>query len=167
MAAGHLGGLPHNASASLRGSWSRVWPASHQHNRHSSQQTTQQPSTLLSNLKLWDWHRIARFSTIAVLKVTNMGIKRKHLDDASPTSISSSGFVSTPDAQSPTRFPQGLDGTADMDMDAEPTPRTGGWDFSRAQRTKSSDWGLRTRKRVRDNRPDERVIQGTQLSTTA
>ncbi|KAF3034098.1 hypothetical protein E8E11_002778 [Didymella keratinophila] len=88
-----------------------------------------------------------------------MGIKRKHFDDASPTSISSSGFVSTPDAQSPTRFPHGLDGSMDMEMDTEVTPKNNGWDFSRAQRTKSSDWGLRTRKRVRDNRPDERAIQ--------
>ena len=96
-----------------------------------------------------------------------MGIKRKHFDDASPTSVSSSGFVSTPDAQSPTRFPQGLDGSMDMEMDAEATPKTNSWDFSRAQRTKSSDWGLRTRKRVRDNRPDERVIQGTCLETTS
>jgi hypothetical protein len=96
-----------------------------------------------------------------------MGIKRKHFDDASPTSMSSFGAVSTPDAQSPTRFPQGLDGTADMDMDIEPTHRTNIWDFSRAQRTKSSDWGLRTRKRVRDNRPDERAIHGMCLPPTA
>ncbi|KAJ4406265.1 hypothetical protein N0V91_004719 [Didymella pomorum] len=88
-----------------------------------------------------------------------MGVKRKHFDDASPTSISSSGFVSTPDTQSPTRFPQGLDGSMDMELDTETTSKTNGWDFSRAQRTKNSDWGLRTRKRVRDNRPDERVIQ--------
>lgn len=90
-----------------------------------------------------------------------MGTKRKHFDDASPTAVFSSGFISTPDAQSPMRFPQGLDGTVDTEMDAEPTPRISGWDFSRAQRTKSSDWGLRTRKRVRDNRPDERAIHGT------
>ncbi|KAF3045685.1 hypothetical protein E8E12_011215 [Didymella heteroderae] len=87
-----------------------------------------------------------------------MGIKRKHFDDASPTSISSFGAVSTPEAQSPTRLPHGLDGSMDMEMDTEGTPKNNGWDFSRAQRTKSSDWGLRTRKRVRDNRPDERAI---------
>jgi hypothetical protein len=102
-----------------------------------------------------------KVNIITTFNFTTMGIKRKHFDDASPTSLSSSGFVSTPDAQSPTRFPQGLDGTVDMEMDADPTVRSNGWDFSRAQRTKSSDWGLRTRKRVRDNRPDERVIQGT------
>lgn len=98
---------------------------------------------------------------------TIMGVKRKHFDDASPTSISSSGFVSTPDTQSPTRFPQGLDGSMDMELDTETTSKTNGWDFSRAQRTKNSDWGLRTRKRVRDNRPDERVIQGMCLSSSA
>ncbi|UPX13543.1 uncharacterized protein EKO05_0004049 [Ascochyta rabiei] len=84
-----------------------------------------------------------------------MGIKRKHTDDASPTSISSAGFVSTPDAQSPTPYPQ-FDGT--MEMDTEILPRIHGWDFSRAHRVKSSDWGNRTRKRVRDNRPDERAV---------
>ncbi|KAF2632815.1 hypothetical protein BU25DRAFT_330395 [Macroventuria anomochaeta] len=89
-----------------------------------------------------------------------MGVKRKHIDDASPTSISSFGAVSTPNAQSPIRFPQGLNGTMDMEMDTESTPRSNGWNFMRAHRVKSSDWGNRTRKRVRDNRPDERAIHG-------
>ncbi|KAJ8118411.1 hypothetical protein OPT61_g618 [Boeremia exigua] len=92
-----------------------------------------------------------------------MGIKRKHFDDASPASISSFGAVSTPDAQSPTHFSQATDGTMDMDMDTEVTPRTHSWDFSRAHRIKPSDWGNRTRKRVRDNRPDERAIHGALL----
>lgn len=87
-----------------------------------------------------------------------MAIKRKHFDDASPASISNFGAGSTPNAQSPTCFPHGLDGTMDTEMDTESTPRIHGWDFTRAQRVKSSDWGLRTRKRVRDNRPDERAI---------
>lgn len=90
-----------------------------------------------------------------------MGIKRKHFDDASPTSISSFGAVSTPEAQSPPRFPHGPDGSMDMEMDTDGPSKPAGWDFSRAQRTKSSDWGLRTHKRVRDNRPDERAIHGT------
>ncbi|KAF3004205.1 hypothetical protein E8E13_006806 [Curvularia kusanoi] len=87
-----------------------------------------------------------------------MGIKRKHFDDASPTSISSSGAVSTPDAQSPTHFPLGMDGSMDMDMDTQSNSRSNGWDFTRAHRVKPSDWGNRTRKRVRDNRPDERAV---------
>ncbi|KAF1933896.1 uncharacterized protein M421DRAFT_107430 [Didymella exigua CBS 183.55] len=85
-----------------------------------------------------------------------MGIKRKHFDDASPTSISSFGAVSTPDAQSPTRSPHGPN--VAMDIEVESALRSNGWDFTCAQRTKSSDWGNRTRKRVRDNRPDERAI---------
>ncbi|KAF1365953.1 hypothetical protein EJ07DRAFT_92683 [Lizonia empirigonia] len=87
-----------------------------------------------------------------------MGVKRKHFDDASPTSTSSAGFVSTPDAQSPLPY---IQYDSAMDMDNEASPRTNSWDFSRAQRVKSSDWGNRTRKRVRDNRPDERAIHGT------
>ncbi|KAJ4990430.1 hypothetical protein SVAN01_04092 [Stagonosporopsis vannaccii] len=87
-----------------------------------------------------------------------MGIKRKHYGDASPTSISSFGALSTPDAQSPTHFPQGTDTTMDMDMDTELTSKSNGWDFTSAHRVKVSEWGNRTRKRVRDNRPDERAI---------
>jgi hypothetical protein len=85
-----------------------------------------------------------------------MGFKRKRNVDDSPLSISSFGAVSTPDAQSPTPFPKSLDGVMDIDM----TPRHSGWDFASASRVKSSDWGNRTRKRVRDNRPDERAIHG-------
>lgn len=89
-----------------------------------------------------------------------MGLKRKHFDDASPTSISSFGAVSTPDAQSPTHFPLSMDGAMDMEMDTQSIPRSNGWDFARAHRTKPGDWGNRTQKRVRDNRPDERAIHG-------
>lgn len=83
--------------------------------------------------------------------------KRKRSDDASPMSISSFGTVSTPDAQSPTIYPQ-FDGA--MDMDGTSTPRSNAWDFASAHRVKNHDWGLRTRKRVRDNRPNERAIHG-------
>lgn len=98
-----------------------------------------------------------------IVSFSNMGMKRKHfdLDDASPTSISSSCAVSTPDAQSPIRLPRGTGGSMDMDMDAEPALKANGWDFASAHRVKPSDWGNRTRKRVRDNRPDERAIHGT------
>lgn len=159
--------LPHNASASLRGSLSRVWPASTSTlgNQLNTPRSSLPPSFSAHSLGKAVALEVA-FIVVAI-KSTTMGIKRKHFDEASPTSVCSPGFVSSPDAQWPAHFPQGLDGTADTDMDLEPTPRSGGWDFSRAHRTKSSDWGLRTRKRVRDNRPDERAIQGTQLSPTA
>ena len=86
-----------------------------------------------------------------------MAIKRKRSIDESPLSISSCGFITTPEAQSPPRFPQ----TSDAAMDIDTTSRPQTWDFTRANRVKSSDWGLRTRKRFRDNRPDERAIHGT------
>lgn len=99
--------------------------------------------------------------SILTFEVAIMGMKRKHIDEESPVSISSFGAVSTPDALSPTQCPQGMVGAMDMEMDTESLPRSNGWDFTRAHRTKSSDWGNRTRKRVRDNRPDERAIHGT------
>jgi hypothetical protein len=88
----------------------------------------------------------------------NMGFKRKRAADDSPLSISSFGAVATPESQSPMHFSRGYDGT--MAMDAHTTSRPNGWDFASASRVKSSDWGNRTRKRVRDNRPDERAIHG-------
>ncbi|KAF2027009.1 hypothetical protein EK21DRAFT_72909 [Setomelanomma holmii] len=90
-----------------------------------------------------------------------MGFKRKRSVDDSPLSISSYGAVSTPEAQSPTPFPQGFDGAMDMDMDT--ASRHNGWDFASASRVKSGDWGNRTRKRFRDNRPDERAIHESTL----
>jgi hypothetical protein len=87
-----------------------------------------------------------------------MGLKRKHSSDDSPLSISSFGAVSTPDAQSPMSFPKGYDKM--MDTDAHASSRSNAWDFMSVNRVKSSDWGNRTRKRVRDNRPDERAIHG-------
>lgn len=92
-----------------------------------------------------------------------MGTKRKHFDDASPASNSSFGTLSTPDAQSPTHFPHGANTSMDLDMDTDSTRKTNGWDFTSAHRVKASDWGNRTRKRVRDNRPDERAIHGRLL----
>jgi hypothetical protein len=84
--------------------------------------------------------------------------KRKHSADVAPLPISSFGAVSTPDSQSPMYFSKGYDGI--MEMDAQTNTRPNGWDFTSASRVKSSDWGNRTRKRVRDNRPDERAIHG-------
>jgi hypothetical protein len=71
-----------------------------------------------------------------------MGSKRKRSADDSPLSICSFGAVSTLEAQSPAPFP------------------SNGWDFTSASRVKNSDWGNRTRKRFRDNRPDEHTIHG-------
>ncbi|KAF1834205.1 hypothetical protein BDW02DRAFT_526076 [Decorospora gaudefroyi] len=39
-----------------------------------------------------------------------------------------------------------------------------GWDLMSASRVKSSDWGNRTCKRLRDNRPDERTIHEKTLN---
>ncbi|KAH7402878.1 hypothetical protein BKA66DRAFT_507732 [Pyrenochaeta sp. MPI-SDFR-AT-0127] len=89
-----------------------------------------------------------------------MGFKRKRSMDDSPLSISSFGAVSTPDAQSPTPFPQHFDGAMDIDT----ASRSNAWDFTSASRVKSSDWGNRTRKRFRDNRPDERAIHENTLN---
>ncbi|KAF1951662.1 hypothetical protein CC80DRAFT_597131 [Byssothecium circinans] len=81
-----------------------------------------------------------------------MGLKRKRSIDLSPVSISSIS-THTPEAQSPTPFPH------DTAMEIEtPFQRVTGWDFSSVGRVKSGDWGVRTRKRARDNRPDERAI---------
>ncbi|PVI03328.1 hypothetical protein DM02DRAFT_612248 [Periconia macrospinosa] len=87
-----------------------------------------------------------------------MALKRKRSDDASPISISSFGSMATPEGPSPTSHPHSFDGAMEMDMSS--TRNTTGWDFSSIGRTKanSGDWGLRTRKRVRDNRPDEHII---------
>lgn len=86
-----------------------------------------------------------------------MGFKRKRSADESPVSVSSFAGFATPDAQSPTPILNGYNGI--MVLDA-PASRGVGWDFSNLGRIKSSDWVLRTRKRVRDNRPDEHIIHG-------
>jgi hypothetical protein len=83
-----------------------------------------------------------------------MGSKRKRCMDDSPLSVSSYTW-STPETQSPIPFPHDA-----MQMDVDACSRNNGWDFANASRVKSSDWGNRTRKRFRDNRPDERSIHG-------
>ncbi|KAH9863086.1 hypothetical protein IAQ61_009361 [Plenodomus lingam] len=91
-----------------------------------------------------------------------MTIKRKRSeDDASPLSISSFGTLCTPDTQSPT-FSSRCDGA--MDLDTDSASRANAWNFASASRVKSSDWGFRTRKRFRDNRPDERSIHENTLN---
>ncbi|KAG9187622.1 hypothetical protein G6011_05493 [Alternaria panax] len=89
-----------------------------------------------------------------------MGLKRKLSTDDSPLSISSFGSVSTPDTQ----FPSSLSKGYDKMMEADVSSRSNAWDFMSASRVKSSDWGNRTRKRVRDNRPDERAIHENTLN---
>jgi len=88
-----------------------------------------------------------------------MAFKRKRSADDSPLSVSSYNAFSTPEAQSPIPFPHSA-----MDMDLDTLSRHNAWDFASASRVKSSDWGNRTRKRFRDNRPDERAIHGTTLN---
>ncbi|KAF2691710.1 hypothetical protein K458DRAFT_381552 [Lentithecium fluviatile CBS 122367] len=90
-----------------------------------------------------------------------MTLKRKRSCDSSPVSVSSFGGVATPEAHSPTPFPHNFDGAMDLDSCAH---RGTGWDFSSIGRVKGSEWGLRTRKRVRDNRPEERVIHENTIS---
>jgi len=86
-----------------------------------------------------------------------MGNKRKRSDDDdSPLSVSSCGsFAPTPEG---------------MDIDASaPTSATQAakFDFGRRSwglavtRVDGSDLGSRTRKRFRDNRPDEKSVHGT------
>lgn len=84
-----------------------------------------------------------------------MSCKRKRSVDESPVSACSFGSFATPETQSPTPIASGYA----MDMEA-PMSRGVGWDFSNLGRVKSGDWIQRTRKRVRDNRPDEHVIHG-------
>ncbi|KAF2476661.1 uncharacterized protein BDR25DRAFT_252819 [Lindgomyces ingoldianus] len=84
-----------------------------------------------------------------------MGLKRKRSMDDSPVSTSSFA-ASTPEAQSPTPIPHQFDGAMDLDISSHFS--LGRWWESRPGRLSSSDVGSRTRKRFRDNRPDERVI---------
>ena len=85
-----------------------------------------------------------------------MSCKRKRSVDESIVSACSFGSFATPEAQSPTPIASGYA----TNMEA-PMSRGMGWDFSNLGRVKSGDWIQRTRKRVRDNRPDEHVIHGT------
>ncbi|KAF2704896.1 hypothetical protein K504DRAFT_471862 [Pleomassaria siparia CBS 279.74] len=104
-----------------------------------------------------------------------MASKRKRSSDDSPLSASSSSFFArTPDSLSPAPFPY----SNAMDIDASsssssssssstctggiPSNKTAGFDFGKRswglQVTRVDDVGGRTRKRFRDNRPDESVV---------
>jgi len=91
-----------------------------------------------------------------------MTLKRKRSCDSSPLSVSSFNSFATPEAQSPTPLPHQYNGA--MELDAS-MARGSGWDFASIGRVKGADWGCRTRKRVRDNRPEERVIHGKRTYT--
>lgn len=52
----------------------------------------------------------------------------------------------------------------DTNLDTSAAPASNPWTFANASRIKSSDWGHRTRKRYRDNRPDEQAIHETTLN---
>jgi hypothetical protein len=93
-----------------------------------------------------------------------MGLKRKHSSNDSTLSISSFGAVTTMDAQSPMSFSKGYEKM--MDADVHASSRSNAWDFMSVSRVKSNDWGNRTRKRVRDNRPDEQAIHSKAYSMT-
>ncbi|KAF2653548.1 hypothetical protein K491DRAFT_717942 [Lophiostoma macrostomum CBS 122681] len=83
-------------------------------------------------------------------------LKRKRSMDLSPLSTSSY-TASTPEAQSPTPLPNNH---LAMDMDISPR-----FNMSQAQEVRNG-WGMssgRTRKRFRDNRPDESVVHENTL----
>ncbi|KAL6703070.1 hypothetical protein ACN47E_010207 [Coniothyrium glycines] len=88
-----------------------------------------------------------------------MAAKRKRSTSSSPLSISSFGTAPTLDTHSPSPYPNNFDTAMDTAFSSRPS----GWDFTSASRTKSSDWGLRTTKRHRDNRPNERAIHENTL----
>ncbi|EDU49794.1 hypothetical protein PtrSN002B_005364 [Pyrenophora tritici-repentis] len=83
-----------------------------------------------------------------------MGFKRKHSTEDSSLSIASFRAFSISDTPC---IPQ-------YDPYFEVSSRSNAWDFSCASRVKSSDWGNRTRKRVRDSRPDEREVHENTLN---
>lgn len=86
-----------------------------------------------------------------------MGLKRKRSIDESPVSVSSYA-TSTPEAQSPTPLPDDYDGAMDLDISTS-FNFSKSWNWRR-KGVEGTDVGSRTRKRFRDNRPDERVIHG-------
>ncbi|KAF2000261.1 hypothetical protein P154DRAFT_522734 [Amniculicola lignicola CBS 123094] len=90
-----------------------------------------------------------------------MGFKRKRAADDSPASVSSFS-PSTPEAQSPTPLPHDHDSAMDLTISSRFSFSPSRWGFP-SSRLGSSDLGSRTRKRFRDNRPEERVIHETTI----
>ncbi|RMZ69359.1 orf21 [Pyrenophora seminiperda CCB06] len=88
-----------------------------------------------------------------------MGFKRKHSTEDASLSIASFRAFSISDTHP---IPECCD--AMTNMECQSTSRTNAWDFASANRVKSGEWGNRTRKRVRDSRPDERAIHENTLN---
>ncbi|KAF2201506.1 hypothetical protein GQ43DRAFT_415675 [Delitschia confertaspora ATCC 74209] len=86
-----------------------------------------------------------------------MALKRKRSVDLSPLSTSSFS-ASTPEAQSPSPLPHQFHQAMDIESCSNHFNSISTWNMHTG-RLLSSDLGSRTRKRFRDNRPDERVIQ--------
>jgi hypothetical protein len=81
-----------------------------------------------------------------------MALKRKRSVDSSLSSSTSSLAASTPEAQSPPLFPATeTDNTSSFNFNTSWPVRKSGWESS-------AELGCRTRKRYRDNRPDERLV---------
>ncbi|EFQ92776.1 hypothetical protein CFE70_009122 [Pyrenophora teres f. teres 0-1] len=91
-----------------------------------------------------------------------MGFKRKHSTEDSSLSIASFRAFSISDTPCiPTYDAHCGRG---IDPFSEANSRSNAWDFGSASRVKSGDWGNRTRKRLRDSRPDEREIHENTLN---
>ena len=89
-----------------------------------------------------------------------MGFKRKRDVDVSPFSTESF-TASTPEAQSPTPLP---DGQSAMDVDSFPRVKSQeAWN----DRGLGGELGSRTRKRFRDGRPDEDVVQSMHTAVSS
>lgn len=87
-----------------------------------------------------------------------MGFKRKHSTEDSSLSIASFRAFSISDTQPIPALAE--------NVEFQTNTRSNAWDFTSASRVKSSEWGNRTRKRVRDSRPDERAIHGVYFRET-
>jgi hypothetical protein len=90
-----------------------------------------------------------------------MALKRKRSIDSSPISTSSLAS-STPESQSPTAFQAARSTYNTETMDTETTSPFTSWPVRKpgCNWDSSAEMGCRTRKRCRDNRPDERLVHG-------
>lgn len=101
--------------------------------------------------------------TIAYSFAAKMVLKRKRSSDFSPASSTSSwSSSSTRASQSPTPHSRSYfqDAHSSMDVDRPiPSIPIAAWNLG-VGRVSSTDMNSRTRKRFRDNRPDEEIIHG-------
>ncbi|KAF2279367.1 uncharacterized protein EI97DRAFT_430447 [Westerdykella ornata] len=92
-----------------------------------------------------------------------MGLKRKRSTDSSPISTSSSLASLSSDSHPQTPFPSAYPSAMDADSCSK-TPFNFNVEWgARKSAWEAADLGCRTRKRWRDNRPDERVVHETTL----